>query len=73
LSFSPQEIYQSIKKHFPNFEIEYQSDFRQAIADSWPNSIDDSKASTDWGWKSKFNLEAMTSAIITNLPKYFNF
>jgi nucleoside-diphosphate-sugar epimerase len=73
LSFSPQEIYQSIKKHFPYFEIEYQSDFRQAIADSWPNSIDDSKASTDWGWKSKFNLEAMTSAIITNLPKYFNF
>jgi nucleoside-diphosphate-sugar epimerase len=73
LSFSPQEIYQSIKKHFPNFEIAYQSDFRQAIADSWPNSIDDSKARADWGWKPKFNLEAMTSAIITNLPKYFNY
>ena len=57
LSFSPQEIYQSIKKHFPNFEIEYQSDFRQAIADSWPNSIDDSKASTDWGWHPKYNLK----------------
>ena len=73
LSFSPKEIYQSIVKHYPNFEIEYQSDFRQAIADSWPNSIDDSKASADWGWKPKFNLEAMTSAIIANLPKYFNF
>lgn len=73
LSFSPAEIYQSIVKHYSNFEIEYQSDFRQAIADSWPNSIDDSKANVDWGWKPKFNLEAMTSAIITNLPKYFNF
>ncbi len=73
LSFSPAEIYQSIVKHYPNFEIEYQSDFRQAIAESWPNSIDDSKARADWGWKPKFNLEAMTSAIITNLPKYFNF
>ena len=73
LSFSPVEIYQSIVKHYSNFEIEYQSDFRQAIADSWPNSIDDSKAKVDWGWKPKFNLEAMTSAIITNLPKYFNF
>jgi nucleoside-diphosphate-sugar epimerase len=73
LSFSPAEIYQSIVKHYSNFEIEYQSDFRQAIADSWPNSIDDSKAKVDWGWKPKFNLEAMTSAIITNLPKYFNF
>ncbi len=73
LSFSPKEIYQSIVKHYPNFEIEYQSDFRQAIADSWPNSIDDSKASADWGWHPKYNLEAMTSAIIANLPKYFNF
>ena len=73
LSFSPVEIYQSIVKHYPNFEIEYQSDFRQAIADSWPNSIDDSKASADWGWHPKYNLEAMTSAIIANLPKYFNF
>jgi len=73
LSFSPAEIYQSIVKHYSNFEIEYQSDFRQAIADSWPNSIDDSRANVDWGWKPKFNLEAMTSAIITNLPKYFNF
>lgn len=73
LSFSPEEIYQSIVKHFPNFEIAYQTDFRQAIADSWPNSIDDSKARADWGWHPTYHLEAMTSAIITNLPKYFNF
>jgi nucleoside-diphosphate-sugar epimerase len=73
LSFSPAEIHQSILKHFPNFEINYQSDFRQAIADSWPNSIDDGVAKADWGWHPKFDLDAMTSAIITNLPKYFNF
>jgi len=73
LSFSPAEIYQSIVKHYPNFEIEYQSDFRQAIADSWPNSIDDSAAKADWAWHPKFDLEAMTSAIITNLPTYFNY
>jgi nucleoside-diphosphate-sugar epimerase len=73
LSFSPAEIYQSIVKHYPNFEIEYQSDFRQAIADSWPNSIDDSAAKVDWAWHPKFDLDAMTSVIITNLPKYFNF
>jgi nucleoside-diphosphate-sugar epimerase len=73
LSFSPAEIYQSIVKHYPNFEIEYQSDFRQAIADSWPNSIDDSAAKADWAWHSKFDLAAMTSAIISNLPTYFNY
>lgn len=73
LSFSPAEMYQSIVQHFPNFEITYESDFRQAIADSWPNSIDDSAAKLDWDWHPKFNLEAMTSNIITNLPKYFNF
>ena len=73
LSFSPAEIYQSIVKHYPNFEIEYQSDFRQAIADSWPNSIDDSAAKADWAWYPKFDLDAMTSAIITNLPTYFNY
>ncbi len=73
LSFSPAEIHQSILKHFPNFEITYESDFRQAIADSWPNSIEDSAAKLDWDWHPKFDLDAMTSAIITNLPKYFNF
>jgi len=73
LSFSPAEIFQSIVKHYPNFEIEYQSDFRQAIADSWPNSIDDSAAKVDWAWHPKFDLEAMTSVIISNLPTYFNY
>jgi nucleoside-diphosphate-sugar epimerase len=73
LSFSPAEIYQSILKHYPNFEIEYHPDFRQAIADSWPNSIDDSLAKSDWNWTPSFDLDRMTSTIITNLPEYFNF
>jgi nucleoside-diphosphate-sugar epimerase len=73
LSFSPAEIYQSILKHYPNFEIEYHPDFRQAIADSWPNSIDDSLAKSDWNWTPSFDLDRMTSTIITNLPEYFKF
>jgi nucleoside-diphosphate-sugar epimerase len=73
LSFSPAEIYHSILKHYPNFEIEYHPDFRQAIADSWPNSIDDSLAKSDWNWTPSFDLDRMTSTIITNLPEYFKF
>ncbi len=68
MSFSPQEITAEIKKHIPNFEITYNPDFRQAIADSWPNSIDDSRARADWGWENKFGLKEMTEDILTNLP-----
>jgi nucleoside-diphosphate-sugar epimerase len=71
MSFSPQEIYESIKKHVPGFEIEYQLDFRQAIADSWPDSIDDSRAREDWGWKPNYDLDAMTADILKNLPDFF--
>jgi nucleoside-diphosphate-sugar epimerase len=68
MSFSPKEIASSIKKHIPEFEITYNPDFRQSIADSWPKSIDDSKARADWGWNPKFDLEKMTSEILKNLP-----
>lgn len=71
MSFSPKEIYQSIKKHLPDFEISYKPDFRQAIADSWPDSIDDSRAQVDWGWKPDYDLDAMTADILKNLPDYF--
>lgn len=67
ISFSPKEIAESIKKHIPNFEIDYAPDFRQAIADSWPNSIDDSEATKDWGWKHQYDLETMTATMIENL------
>jgi nucleoside-diphosphate-sugar epimerase len=71
MSFTPKEIFESIKKHIPEFEIEYQPDFRQQIADSWPDSIDDSKAKEDWGWQPDFTLDAMTKDILENLPDYF--
>jgi nucleoside-diphosphate-sugar epimerase len=73
MSFSPKEIYQSLLPYFPNFTIQYQPDFRQAIADSWPSSIDDSIAQQDWNWKPLFDLSKMTASIVSNLPKYFNY
>jgi nucleoside-diphosphate-sugar epimerase len=51
----------------PDFEIDYQPDFRQAIADSWPNSIDDSYAENDWGWKHQFDLDAMVKVMLENV------
>ncbi len=67
ISFNPKEIAQSIKKQISNFEISYKPDFRQAIADSWPQSIDDTNAQKDWGWKNHTSLEEMTSIMIKNL------
>ena len=58
-----------IKKHIPDFEISYQPDFRQQIADSWPKSIDDSQAREDWNWQHQFDLISMTKDIIQNLKK----
>jgi len=73
MSFSPSEIHQSLLPYYPNFAITYQPDFRQQIADSWPNSIDDSTAKQDWNWQPAFDLKAMTEVIVNNLPKYFNY
>ena len=60
LSFSPEDISNEIKKHITNFSISYSADFRQKIADSWPNSIDDSIAKKDWGWETQYDLSKMT-------------
>jgi nucleoside-diphosphate-sugar epimerase len=67
LSFTPAELSLAIQKHIPSFEIDYAPDFRQQIADSWPKSIDDSAARTDWGWKPDFNLEAMVSDMFAHI------
>lgn len=71
MSFSPKEIFESIKKYVPGFEIEYQPDFRQAIADSWLESIDDNSAREDWGWKPDYDLDAMAEDILKNSPSNF--
>jgi nucleoside-diphosphate-sugar epimerase len=71
ISFTPQQISEEIKKHIPDFEITYKSDFRQAIADSWPSSIDDSYAKKDWGWELKYDLEKMTLDMIENLKEQY--
>lgn len=71
ISFDPEEITSSIQKQLPNFKIEYTPDFRQAIADSWPQSIDDQDARDDWNWKHSYNLDAITEDMLKNLsPKY---
>ncbi len=67
MSFSPKEIAAEINKHIPDFEMSYQPDYRQAIADSWPQSIDDSVARRDWGWKEDFDLAGMTGDMLENL------
>ncbi len=67
ISLTPKKLTQSIKKHLPEFEIDYQPDFRQAIADSWPASIDDSSAKQDWNWNHQFDLEQITKEMIEGL------
>jgi nucleoside-diphosphate-sugar epimerase len=69
MSFSPREIAAEIKKHIPDFSISYNTDYRQAIADSWPQSIDDSTARHDWGWKEEYDLERMTRDMLQNMNK----
>lgn len=71
MSFSPAEITAAIQQYIPNFKTEYNPDSRQAIADSWPNSIDDTEARKDWGWKPDFDLDKMTKDMLINLaPRY---
>lgn len=67
IDFTPKEIAAEIQKHVPDFQITYNPDFRQAIADSWPSSINDDYARKDWNWKHNFDLETMTKDILKNL------
>ena len=69
MSFAPGEVAKSIQGYLPGFEISYAPDFRQDIADSWPKSIDDSKAREDWGWKAEFDLERTTDEMLKHLGK----
>jgi nucleoside-diphosphate-sugar epimerase len=67
-SFTPEELAQEIKKYIPDFEMKYNIDpMRQAIADSWPNQLDDRAAREDWGWSPDYNLKAMTKDMLEKL------
>lgn len=67
LSFTPLELYKAIQQHYPDFQCRFEPDFRQDIADSWPGSINDSIALSDWGWKPVFDLPMMTAEMFTRL------
>jgi nucleoside-diphosphate-sugar epimerase len=67
MSFNPEEIAAEIRKYMPDFTISYNPDFRQAIANSWPQSIDDTQAKADWGWKPQYDLAGMTKDMLENL------
>jgi len=72
MSFSVGELAAAIKKRIPEFEVRYEPDFRQAIADSWPNDVDDSAAREEWGWNPEFDLEAMTDDMLKNIQIKFD-
>ena len=68
MSFDPKELTNEIAKHIPGFTTSYAPDFRQAIADSWPQSIDDSFARNDWGWKPEYNTSKLVEIMLANIP-----
>jgi nucleoside-diphosphate-sugar epimerase len=70
MSFAPQDLAQAISKHMPGFTMAYQVDpLRQSIADSWPNSLDDSAARAEWGWQPQYDLESMVEDMLRNLAR----
>lgn len=71
LAFTPKDLATCIAKHNPGFTIDYKPDFRQAIADSWPRSLDDTCARKDWGWKPKYNIEDMTIDVLNRLRETY--
>ena len=71
MSFSAGELAESIKKYIPDFEVTYEPDYRQEIADSWPSSIDDSVAREEWGWQPEWDLDKMTKDMLEKLTKRY--
>ena len=67
MSFSPRELAAEIKKNIPDFTCEYEPDFRQEIADSWPRSMDDSVAREEWGWKPEYDLGEMVADMLEKI------
>lgn len=72
ISFSPQELAEEISHHIPEFEIEYKPDYRQQIAETWPESIDDSEARSQWGWHHQFEIGDLVEDMLSNLSRKLN-
>ena len=72
MDITPKELAEEIKQAIPNFTISYRPDSRQKIADSWPQSIDDTKARKDWNWSHKFTISSMVKDILKNLQAQKN-
>lgn len=68
-SFTPEELAMVIRKHIPDFKVVYKPDFRQAIANGWPSSVDDSAARADWGWKNDFTLDEMATDMLEHISE----
>ena len=64
ISFTPEDLAAEIRKHLPDFKLNYEPDFRQDIADSWPQSINDESAQKDWGWKQEYNLQKLVALML---------
>jgi nucleoside-diphosphate-sugar epimerase len=71
ISFDPKTIASEIKTHIPEFEITYKPDFRQAIAESWPQSINEERANQDWGWKAKYGIKEMCEIMLKKVEEKF--
>jgi nucleoside-diphosphate-sugar epimerase len=71
ISFTPKQIYEQIKQRLPDFKISYNPDFRQPIAESWPQSIDDSQAQKDWGLETKYDINKLTDVMLEGVRKKF--
>ena len=69
ISFTPAQLAHSIQQFIPDFTCDYEPDFRQKIADSWPNQIDDTAAKQDWDWQAQYDLKAMTKDMLSNIQK----
>lgn len=67
MSFTPEECAESIRKHIPDFKLDFAPDFRQGIAESWPQVLIDDPARKDWGWQHEYDLDAMTTDMLNHL------
>ena len=72
-SFSPEELANEIQSYIPDFKISYHKDYRQEIADSWPDSLEDSLAKDHWGWQAKYNMQKLVKEMIENLNKKYDY